>query len=734
MHATAGGLPSYDSSSAEHGGAKLSVVAGEKGGDVLISITPPLQPLAEKKAERAPADICCVIDISGSMDAAATMPDESGQQTETQLSILDVVRHAMRTIMATLGPQDRMAVVAFSDVATVHAGLTLMDDKGKKAMEKTIQNLSPHGATNLWDGLKAGMDLLHRRHRPEKDEMELLRTAVKEKAASSTVGRLFGSMVGSSKAEVPAKPVVVDANRVASIFLLTDGMPNCHPPKGELGAFKAYLDVHPAAFTVNTFGFGYNLDSHLLLQLATVGGGQYCFIPDSGMVGTVFVHAVANALATYAPTSTVSIEVPEGASVTVLGNVEHITASWGVKVELGDLMYGQTRDLVVRAADPSQVQLSVTARFTPWTDKDAIELSASTVPAVDSAARAAVKYHTRRLELVSVLLKASTSSPDKAHLEELRQIAQAIRGDADLANHKAAVALIQDIEGQVLLALQNDTYYQRWGQHYLRSLARAHQRQHCVNFKDEGQLVYGADSPLFCSARDALDKAFDNLPAPKPSRRTYGGGGWGSARVVSSMSAMNSRSGPCVAGNCTVTLAGGITGRVDQLRRGDRVVTAAGLRAVVAVVRTSMRDGAAELCALPGGLLVTPWHPVRIARTADWVFPADIAPARVLACDAVYSLLLERCDGNANAHAVSVNGVDVIGLGHGVTSGILEHAFFADHDRVVWSLAQLPGIEESGVAHCSGVRRGSNGRVNAFIPHQAATISQAVEIGMKVRV
>lgn len=69
-------LPAYDSPPND---VKLAVVSAEKGGDVLITLTPPHEPLADKKAARAPADICCVIDVSGSMDDAATMPDEAGQ-------------------------------------------------------------------------------------------------------------------------------------------------------------------------------------------------------------------------------------------------------------------------------------------------------------------------------------------------------------------------------------------------------------------------------------------------------------------------------------------------------------------------------------------------------------------------------------------------------------------------------------------------------------------------------
>lgn len=36
--------------------------------------------------------------------------------------------------------------------------------------------------------------------------------------------------------------------------------------------------------SIHTFGFGYNLRSGLLKSIAEEGGGNYSFIPDSGMI------------------------------------------------------------------------------------------------------------------------------------------------------------------------------------------------------------------------------------------------------------------------------------------------------------------------------------------------------------------------------------------------------------------------------------------------------------------
>ncbi|KAH7097401.1 Hh protein intein-like-domain-containing protein [Auriculariales sp. MPI-PUGE-AT-0066] len=704
-------LPAYDNApNAED--VALSIVTAEKGGDVLVSLVPPREPLvtAEKKVapERAPVDIVCVIDVSGSMDSAATMPDEAGNQTATELSILDVVRHAMRTIKATLQPTDRLAIVTFHTDAQLVAPLTYMTPDKKTEMDTLIDGLRPLNSTNLWDGLKVAMDLLNGLEDQSKAIVNPRSGKGKHQKSPSMLKRFFpGTGGGGNNSPVPAasssavpekgtteKPeaqaaVPSDrANRIASIMLLTDGMPNVSPPGGELHALNEYFTEHPRSFS---------------LTLAAAGGGQFCFIPDSGMVGTIFVHAVANIMATYAAVASLTVEAPGGSiGVEVLGDVKHVATDTGVKLEL-DLMYGQSRDVVIRF--PSSVELSsitATASFAPWTLEagKTSTVSASARPAGDAAARGDIKYHAYRLELAAALLSEITSRDNS--LQQVGAIAKKIRVDSDLAGNANAIALAEDIEGQVQMALESNEYLQRWGRHYLLSLARAHQRQKCVNFKDAGQLVYGSDSPIFIRERDALDAAFDALPTPKPTRRTYGGRSSGVA--VSSMKAMNSRYGPCVHGHSTVELTSGKVLRVEQLRRGMEVATAKGSRTVLAIVRTAMPSGTALL-----------------SGSSEWVFPADITSAEPLPCDAVYSILLSRMDGDSDAHAVTMNGgVSVIGLGHGVQDGILAHPFFANFDRVVQSLATLPSTEDvTGVYGCVGVSRGADGRVTSFLPETA---------------
>lgn len=94
---------------------------------------------------------------------------------------------------------------------------------------------------------------------------------------------------------------------------------------------------------------------------------------------------------------------------------------------------------------------------------------------------------------------------------------------------------------------------------------------------------------------------------------------------------------------------------------------------VECVVKTLSAKGEALLCELPSSpsasLLITPYHPVRIA--GEWKFPCDVAPAQRRACAAVYSFLLRE------EHVMTVGGVECVTLAHGLEDNdVVRHAYF----------------------------------------------------------
>ncbi|KAJ7755490.1 hint-domain-containing protein [Mycena metata] len=672
----------------------ISLSADHKAGQVLITLTPPAA------APRAPLDICCVIDVSGSMGTEAPVPGDGGAQERTGLSVLDIVKHSLRTIIATMKSTDRLALVTFTDSASVAARFTNMTDAGKTSVLKTIEGLYPQSSTNLWDGLKTGMTLLNDAYA----------------SADSTTGRL------------------------STLFILTDGMPNVEPPRGHIPMLKAYLDAHPAsrAFSISTFGFGYDLDSALLLEIAQVGGGGYSFIPDAGMVGTVFVHSAANTYATYAPRATLNVEIPEGVQVEVEGTVEGEVnrASWGLTIEAGDIQFGQTRDYILRFPNGTiPADLCAMATFRPFTASEPMKTDTITLAhGTNPPDLAALQYHHARLSLVTALYAAKKTGNLGAAQATFSQIEHDIAASPILAKHASAQAVLHDITGQGMLGVK-DAHFARWGKHYFPSLARAHARQQCTNFKDPGLQVYGQHSKVFQQERDELSEKFDVLPPPTPSvRQSYGGQSHGGrlggrpAVNITSMAMYQSAAGPCFAAYARVQLADGTHVRVDSLKRGAKVMTLRGPCEVAAVVRTAIPAGEAMLCELGDGLVLTPWHP--IVHESKWVFPAGVATPKMMACDAIYSLLLFPAL-HPDAHTVSIGGIWCTTLGHGLvdpSSDVRTHAYLGCYNRVSRDLVDMKGFEGDGVVECSGTKRDKDGKICGFVGAQDPGQNMGLEV------
>ena len=63
-----------------------------------------------------PIDVCCVVDISDSMSQTASgITDGRTEYIEMGYSLLDLVRHALKTVTKVLRPCDRMSLITFNE-------------------------------------------------------------------------------------------------------------------------------------------------------------------------------------------------------------------------------------------------------------------------------------------------------------------------------------------------------------------------------------------------------------------------------------------------------------------------------------------------------------------------------------------------------------------------------------------------------------------------------------------
>ena len=174
----------------------------------------------------------------------------------------------MRTIIKSLTKDDMLSLISFSNSAKVVLDLTAMDEFGRKKAYDALDNLYPDASTNLWDGLYRGLEVLRMR---KTDGLQ----------------------------------------KNAAILLLTDGMPNVEPPRGYIPQLQKYKEDLGGELPgiINTFGFGYSLDSKLLNDIAVMGKGTYAFIPDGSFVGTIFVNSMSNLLSSMGMNVVVEIDM-----------------------------------------------------------------------------------------------------------------------------------------------------------------------------------------------------------------------------------------------------------------------------------------------------------------------------------------------------------------------------------------------------------------------------------------
>lgn len=473
---------------------KVEIIPGGKveGDDVpvLINITPP------EGTARTPSDICCVIDVSGSMGNEASVQDANGQ-TETQgLTLLDIAKHGVRTIAQSLGGNDRLSIVRFSHESSITLELTKMDEEGKKAADTAIDTLHEGGGTNIWLGLEKGMDTLR-----------------------------SGQQTGG---------------RYSHVLLLTDGETEGKDTLiQKMEDYRQQYERLPGS--VNTFGFGYNINSPLLVDMAEGGSGSYAFIPDAGFVGTCFVNSLSNLLTTAASDVVLVLEADSGAEIVSVPGGHKVTKQGdATRVSIGSLQFGQSRGVVVRMKKSAGGSGPYLVAATQYTSLDGKTVETGAVEG-ESQAEDAVKVSEQvqrcaYVDTMGEVYKAAKANANDLQtcVEKLLQLAKDMKASPS-AEQENVKALLEDIEGQSIEAFSKQEYWAKWGRHYVPSIQFAHRMQQCNNFKDPGVQKYGGK--LFEDLKDEADEAFNNLPAPKPSRRSYSSGGSSSAPV--SMAAYN---------------------------------------------------------------------------------------------------------------------------------------------------------------------------------------------------
>ena len=226
-----------------------------------------------------------------------------GKSVESHgFSRLDLVKHSINTMIEFMNDCDEIALVPFSNSAKILMNSTKMTVAGKNLAKQRVKELKANGSTNIWDGLKVALEV--------------------------------------------AKKLDSEKKNVFTV-LLSDGEPNLNPPRGIVPTFKKWITIEKLVTpNVHVFGYGYELDTNLLVDIAHTGHGTYAYIPDCSMVGTVFVNFMANALSTV--TNMAELDLSEISRELGQSKLVGFNPAPNSKYNLGCIQFGQERNVLLR--------------------------------------------------------------------------------------------------------------------------------------------------------------------------------------------------------------------------------------------------------------------------------------------------------------------------------------------------------------------------------------------------
>jgi len=611
---------------------KLDIISSFKDDDVYINLT--IEPINNNQP--VPMDIVIVIDVSGSMQDPALVEIE-GITKDVGFTLLDITKHAINTIIETMKKNvDRISIVTFSNNSEVIYEMNTITFENIDDIKNIVSNLYANGATNLWSGLNTGL-----------------------------------SQFINNKSDVKS-------SRVLSMILMTDGIPSEHlsPPRGIINSLKNKLKLFESNIipTIYTYGFGYNLDTKLLVDIASIGNGCFSFIPDSGFIGTVLVNSIANICTTVGRHSKLTIKSLNDKEIKVIGYPDD------EEISLETIHYGQNKDLII-VADKSSI-LNINYSYIN-NRGELINLNIENYLCNINTTNNNLNEQLLRLKFVEMLNmivneKESNIYGYNAIISEF------------LTENNIESPIIEDIKDQVSIAISSKNYYDKWGKKYLYSLLSANKQQRCNNFKDKSIAMYGGD--LFNKQRDIADAIFSDMSAPIPSKKIIDADGKAAMNPNTfRMNSYNMASNGCFHENSLVHLANYQKKKCSEIKKGDIVKTSDSTYGkVLCVVKNDCDNNITRMCCFDSGLMITSWHPICFDKD-KWEFPINIIKDEEVECHCMYNFIL---DVN---NTIMVNDIKCITLGHNINNTITNHPYYGSI-AVINDLRKMKGYDK-GLMH-----------------------------------
>ena len=609
-----------------------------------------------KDNELKPLDIGVLVDVSGSMSIGVN-PNDNSKNENVNVSRLDLTKHAIKSLIRTLPLNTRISLVTFSTSVKVKLDIIdgmISNETKRKHFIRIVDSLESENQTMIESGINKIIDVM-------------------------------------------SKDFIKDRSSV--IFVFTDG-----EPSNEENYVKNCFDIKNNSskyvIPIHTFGFGYDMKSYLLNYISKKTSGSYSFIPEAGMLATIFNNRLANVLTNIIDQTRIVIDLSSLYLNEITINIDTFQCSYpytligsNLIIDIGSLQCDFKKDVCFSFEyDSSKGDVIKIVNQNTKIIIDDIPLE----KIIDIGTRCK-RNHAREIFihfLKNIIDKwyedkelyglTTDISIFKNKISEIVANLVQISNSCEHKEEKFYIGgLIKDLNGEVRKSLDNESNFKRWGIHYIPSLLNAHIHQVNNNFRDPGVQFYGGE--IFRELRDHAVTQFNShdieisRPSQNQSFRGSSASG-GSSRSISRpflnlrtpSTAFNVNSGPCFSPCSKVLMYDNSEKLVSDIKKNDEVYVSNGCKAkVVCVIHTKSPT---KYSTFPNGLKITPYHPV---KEDEWKIPENMYKSKYEGINESYNFILD------SGHMMNINGVTCCTLGHGFTDNeVIRHEFFGTNEVI----------------------------------------------------
>ena len=598
--------------------------------DLLFTINSP------ESDEEDEHNIILCLDNSGSMGLSANKMNEE----KSGLTVLDILKHGVKTIINTCNNKHKIAIVSFSHQAKIRCPLTVANTEGKARLLQELELIVPDGMTNLYDGIIKSWLL-----------------------------------------------VDPNSNIKSSVIIFTDGEPNMDPPRGILNTLKGLKEKNNGRYNcdINIFTYGNNVNSELSDNISRETNGVYGYMPDASFIGDLLEHKIASIRSSRLKNSELKIDFKDITNITVSQTINFYKLGDNIiNINVGDILYGQNRNFVITITnddiDNTNFESKINDIYQCLQSNNIIITDTNNISIIDNQNIEKVNkiyYNEIRQNTVTLLTNIINECNNKKFIEAEKLYTEFM--NAFISNSQYLDDLKIDLNVQIKLAI-TEQYYKSWGKHYLLSIKSAYQLEQCNNFKDAG--VQHFCSKLFTKILDEADDIFIQMPPPKRSNNPL------QVNVPIDMSTFSNRySSVCFHELSHVLMANNSIKYASNVTKGDVVQLGNGEIGIIECILQTIYIYDCDkppLIKINNDLSITPYHPIKINN--EWIFPINIfESSNNIEYTTLYNFILDT-KSRRKSSGMIIGGVECATLGHGIKdTDIISHPFFGT-DNIINNL------------------------------------------------